>query len=96
MLLEELISQVHSRQLRLNNLFQLDERRWRANVTDGQRFWEFGEGDGPKAALQAALFKVDTTKPEFVTERPIRAVQDYQHKTTAPVFDAPHDGESVL
>jgi len=77
MTLEQLISQVHVRHLRVNNLFQLDERRWRANVTDGIRYWEFGEGDTPEEALSAALFKTDTTTPDIVHDRPVTAAQDY-------------------
>lgn len=62
---DELISQVNKLGLRLNNLFQLHTGRWQANITDGERFWEFGRGDTPVEALQAALHLQSTTEPEL-------------------------------
>lgn len=55
-ILEELIEAAHTRGLRINNLFQL-ENGWRANVNDGKQFYEFGDGETAAAALQAALEK---------------------------------------
>lgn len=65
MTLEELIETVGLKGLRLNNLFQLNTGRWQANVTDGERYWEFGRGDSATEALQAALVKHSTTEPEM-------------------------------
>jgi hypothetical protein len=78
--LENLFRLVTQRGLLVNNLFQLDERRWQANVTDNSRYWEFGRGETPQEALSAALFKVDTTMPEIVMDRPVRAAQEYSPK----------------
>lgn len=63
MTLEELISEVNRRGLRVNNLFQVNKITWQANITDGERFWEFGKGDTPNAALTSALHKADHTEP---------------------------------
>lgn len=51
---EALITIAHARGLRINNLFEIADG-WRANLTDGRLFYEFGEGASPSAALQAAL-----------------------------------------
>lgn len=63
MALEDLLAEVASRGLRLNNLFELPGGGWQANLTDGERFWEFGKGDTAIAALRAALYKQSTTTP---------------------------------
>jgi hypothetical protein len=91
MTIEELIQEVANRNLRLNNLFQLDNGRWQANITDGSRFWEFGKGATAGEALIAALQKTLTTTPEYGIERPIRASQEYQPrratKAPTPILD---------
>lgn len=63
MRLDELILEVNNQGLRINNLFQLHDLRWQANLTDGERFWEFGRGESALQALQAALAKHSTTTP---------------------------------
>lgn len=65
MTLEDLILEVNRRGLRLNNLYQLppDGRRWQANITDGEKFWEFGRGETAIEALQAALRITATEAP---------------------------------
>lgn len=55
MTIEDLLAEVTKRGLRLNNLFQLEGGSWQANVTDGERYWEFGKGETAIAALLAAL-----------------------------------------
>jgi hypothetical protein len=62
---DDLIVEVAKRGLRLNNLFQLHDGRWQANITDGERFWEFGRGDTAIEALQAALQISSTTTPSL-------------------------------
>lgn len=65
MTIEELISEAARRGLRVNNLCQLPDFTWQANLTDGERFWEFGKGQDPQSALVAALHKHSTTAPEL-------------------------------
>lgn len=74
MTLEELISEVNGRGLRLNNLYQLSDGRWQANVTDGEKFWDFGRGDTAVQALQAALHISTTTTPELGIRQESRVV----------------------
>lgn len=72
MTVDELIAEVNRMSLRLNNLFQLHDGRWQANITDGVKFWEFGRGDTAVAALYAALHIARTTTPELGIDKPIR------------------------
>lgn len=65
---DDLLTVVSSRGLHLNNLFQYplpesDQWRWQANLTDGQRYWDFGRGGSAAEALRDALFKSSTTTP---------------------------------
>lgn len=85
MTLEDLIAEVSRRKLRLNNLFQLDDGRWQANITDGQRFWEFGRGDNAMEALIRAINLTATTTPEYGIERAIRTEQQYSYRAPKPV-----------
>lgn len=69
---DDLLVLVEARGLRLANLFQFEVPgtglwRWQANITDGQRFWEFGRGASAPEALRAALFISATTEPEVDT-----------------------------
>lgn len=73
MTVDDLIVEVANRHLRLNNLFQLEDGRWQANITDGERFWEFGRGDTAVEALRAALYKADTETPTMGVNKPIRS-----------------------
>jgi hypothetical protein len=59
---DELLLEVTRRGLRLNNLFQLPDGRWQANVTDGEKYWEFGRAATAIMALQAALHISSTTR----------------------------------
>ncbi len=52
--IEEAIETVHAAGFTINNLFEL-ETGWRANITDGELYFEFGNGDSPAAALLDAL-----------------------------------------
>lgn len=58
MTFQAVVDTVAARGLLVNNCFQLSSSRWRANVTDGNKCWEFGDGVSPAAALEAALAKV--------------------------------------
>lgn len=62
---DELLIEVSRRGLRLNNLFQLHDGRWQANVTDGEKYWEFGRANTAIMALQAALHIAATTEGGF-------------------------------
>ena len=84
MTVDELIVEVSRRGLRINNLFQLDDGRWQANITDGVRYWEFGKGETPTAALITALNKSVTETPEIVRDRPIRTTQEYKQREYEP------------
>lgn len=57
MTLETLIAEANARGLQVNNLFQLGGG-WRANVGDGDRCFEFGDGVSACEALSAALGNV--------------------------------------
>jgi hypothetical protein len=70
MTVDELIAEVNKRGLRLNNLFQLHDQRWQANITDGEMFWKFGRGDTAIEALQAALQISATTSPNLGYKAP--------------------------
>jgi hypothetical protein len=70
MSVDELIAEVNKRGLRLNNLFQLHDQRWQANITDGEMFWKFGRGDTAIEALQAALQISATTSPNLGYKAP--------------------------
>lgn len=72
MSVDALIQEVAERHLRLNNLFQLMDGRWQANITDGEKFWEFGRGDSAVEALQAALHIQSTTTPELGIQQETR------------------------
>lgn len=72
MSVDALLELVRSRGLKLSNLFQLSDERWQANVSDGQRFWEFGRGDSPSQALMAALHMAATTESEQYVPREIK------------------------
>jgi hypothetical protein len=54
-----LILVINSEGFQINNLFQL-EGRWRANLTDRRLYWDFGDGESPQRALEAAWQKVKT------------------------------------
>jgi hypothetical protein len=56
--LEELSEEAGWYGLRINSLFQLDDR-WRANLSDSAKFYEFGEGRTPVEALKSALSESD-------------------------------------
>lgn len=64
-MVDELIAEINNRGLRINNLAQLEDGRWQANITDGERFWEFGRGDTAEKALIAAIQKHATTEPSL-------------------------------
>lgn len=63
MTLEQLISMVNARALRINNLCQLPDGSWQANLTNGTDFWDFGKAQTAVGALAAAMHKVMTEEP---------------------------------
>jgi hypothetical protein len=58
---DDLIEKAHAEGLHINNLFEIGGR-WRANIADKSRFFEFGEGRTPSEALRAALAKAQHPK----------------------------------
>lgn len=63
--LDEALTALIPPTLLLNNLFQLTPTTWRANLTDGELCWEFGEAASPSAAILAAVAKLQ--KPAVKT-----------------------------
>jgi len=59
--LEELIAYCEDEGFRLNNLFQLDDGSWQANLRsdDENTFHEFGQGPTHREALVAAMLKIN-------------------------------------
>jgi len=56
------LSHITEANLRLNNLFQIQDGTWQANIRDeGKTTWEYGRGKTPLAALNSAMEKVKTT-----------------------------------
>lgn len=87
--------EIANRGLRVANLFQYqlpgtDLWRWQSNLTDGQQAWEFGRGDTPQAALQAALIAITTTearplRPQASPQASIQIID--RRPTPAPMSD---------
>lgn len=57
MTVDTTIAEISRRGLRVTNLFQLESGPWRANLTDGKTFFEFGTDETPCGALRDALSK---------------------------------------
>lgn len=81
MSVDAMLEIVRLRGLRLNNLFQIPDGPWQANLTDGISFWEFGRSDTPDGAIRAALYKAATEKPKPARQPP---------SPTAPVVSKPY------
>lgn len=67
--LEEMIAHINGAGYRVNNLFQLPAPRgipalWQANLTDGEKLWEFGTGGSPSSALGEAWQRARTSQGE--------------------------------
>ena len=62
--IESLLSEISARGWFLSNLFQLDNRRWQANLRNGERSLttEYGRGLTPVAALNSAIDAMLTGK----------------------------------
>lgn len=69
---DDAITKVQEAGYCLHNLFQLGDRRWRANIRDGAGtfFFDFGEGETPGAAILAALSRAPD-KPLGVVARKV-------------------------
>jgi hypothetical protein len=77
--LDDLLASVAARGLKLANLFQFEniatgEWKWQANVTDGERHWEYGRGETAVQALRAALFR--SANEEGVVVKRTQRVQE--------------------
>lgn len=59
MTIETKLDEIKAAKLLVHNLFQLEDNIWQANLTDGEKAWEFGRGESPEAALTAALHKAE-------------------------------------
>lgn len=57
MTVDATLTEIGRRGLRVTNLFQLESGPWRANLTDGMTWFEFGTGESAVEALGAALAK---------------------------------------
>lgn len=60
--MEKIITQINSRGLWVNNLFQFSpapDGLWQANLTDGNQCWEFARAGSPEGALELALAKTE-------------------------------------
>lgn len=55
--IDGVLAAVSRRGLRVNNLFQLESGPWRANLTDGKTWFEFGTSETAVGALEEALGK---------------------------------------
>lgn len=69
MTLEELLAEISESGWMVNNLFQLDNGRWQANLRKGQWFTDYGKGDTPHKALNMAMDKLGSAE-EAPPERP--------------------------
>lgn len=89
MTVEQALAQIAARGLRLNNLFELQNDRWRANVRDPSSavFYEFGEADTPQGAILAALEKCPTEPTGFDVRPGTRAEPAAKAAEPTGVFD---------
>ena len=98
--LDDLIAGLPARGLRLANLFQFEVPgtgtwRWQANVTDGEKFWDFGRGSSPVEALEAALNVQSITPGEIsrLSNKLGGVFQELSRKKTedkeVPLIDGP-------
>lgn len=71
MSVDALLEVIHQRGMKLANLFELDNGRWQANVSNGIDYWEFGRGGSPDEAILAALgVAARTPKPVRIRVEP--------------------------
>jgi hypothetical protein len=61
--LPAILAEVSAQGWLVNNLFQLDDGSWRADLRDATRFTRFGNGPTPSAALDAALDAMTFDRP---------------------------------
>lgn len=60
--LPDLIREAHRRGLKVNNLFELQEGGWRANVRNGACY-DFCDAETPELALRGAIDKACSIEP---------------------------------
>lgn len=61
--MEDVVKEINDLGVFVNNLFQLKgEGKWRANLHDGKKGYEFSEGASPKDALRSCLEKARKEK----------------------------------
>ncbi len=57
--IEEIFAEAKTKGWLINNLFQLDEYTWQANVRNADLCFEFGHGSTPQEALRNCLRKAE-------------------------------------
>lgn len=67
MSIETLLTEISERGWRVNNLFQLDNGDWQANLRTDSHYTQFGRGRTPSEALSLAIDAIETAK-EFQTK----------------------------
>lgn len=77
--LESLISELRDRGWRVNNLFELDDGSWQANLRTNLLATEFAYGDSPLEALALCIDKLERTVPLIA-----QSSQSYSISTEAP------------
>lgn len=60
--IEELFAEIGEMGWLVNNLYQLDDGSWRANIRRGQWFTQFGKGDSPMEAMSEAMDKMSSAE----------------------------------
>lgn len=75
--LETILAEIWDRGWLVNNLFQLDDGTWQANLRNSTSHLEFARADSPALALALTIDLLDTA--EQITIRPVLS-------TDAPAF----------
>jgi len=70
MSVDSLLEVIRLRGLVLSNLYQFNRASdgklvWQCNISDGEKYWEFGRGESPSEAMEAALRISATTEPRL-------------------------------
>jgi hypothetical protein len=61
--LESLLSEIYERGWLVNNLFQLNDSTWRANLRNPSAATQFADADTPELALALCLDKLESAVP---------------------------------
>ena len=73
MTLPEALDEIAANGWLVNNLFQLNDGLWQANLRRERFFTEFGRGPAPEAALEAAMAKMEEAEPSEFDLEPYEA-----------------------